>query len=47
MVGYSTPLTLQNLQVLNVSNSQKFGETMASDGQRQLGVAGQVRQTGQ
>ena len=39
MVGYSTSLTLQNLQVLNVSDSQKFGETMASDEQRQLGVA--------
>ena len=39
MVGYSTSLTLQNLQVLNASDSQKFGETMASDEQRQLGVA--------
>ena len=40
MVGYSTSLTLQNLQVLNVSDSQKFGETMASDEQRQYGRGG-------
>ena len=40
MVSYSTSLTLQNLQLLNVSESQKFGETMASDEQREYGHGG-------